>query len=65
MADVQYFLSIVHHNLGNHLERDVAAKRNIESEKLVDKLSSVVIEDEALDVWKLVTDIGSALALRF
>jgi anaphase-promoting complex subunit 5 len=65
LADVQFFLSVVYHNLGNLPERDAAAQRNIQSERLAEKLSSIVIEDEALDVWKLVTEIGAALSMRY
>ena len=64
LADVQYFLAIVYHNLEDQQERDATSARHLESEELVKKAEGIVIEDEVMQVWRIVTEVGAALTAR-
>ena len=62
--DVQYFLSVVYHNLDMTNERDAAAKRHEETERLQERLEKVVSDPETLEIFDLITTVGCALASR-
>jgi anaphase-promoting complex subunit 5 len=64
LADVQYMLAIVFHNLDRITERDAAAARQVETDEQMSRLEQLVIEDSVVQVWQLVTDVGAALAAR-
>lgn len=64
VADVQYLLATVYHNLGAFSERDESSKRHLHSEELAAKAETVVIEEEVMQVWRLVTEVGAALSAR-
>lgn len=64
LADVQYFLAIMYHNLEDHQERDATSARHLESEELAKKAEGIVVEDEVMQVWRIVTEVGAALTAR-
>ncbi|KAI0030755.1 hypothetical protein K488DRAFT_87485 [Vararia minispora EC-137] len=64
LADVQYLLSVVYHNLGMEKERDDAASRNLMTEAEAAKEAEVFCEDWISDVWELHCDVGAVLARR-
>ncbi|EIN07406.1 hypothetical protein PUNSTDRAFT_105115 [Punctularia strigosozonata HHB-11173 SS5] len=64
LADVQYFLSVVYHNLDMVQERDAAAKRHEDTVEEQRKLDEIVVDDDVLAVCELIADIGAALAAR-
>ena len=64
LADVQYLLSVLHHNLGQEAERDAAAARTLKTEELATAEAALESEQWVADVWKLTTDIGAKLAMR-
>jgi anaphase-promoting complex subunit 5 len=64
LADVQYFISIVYHNLDMEKERDAAAKRHQESEEEQKRLDAIVVDKDVLAICELLADVGAALAAR-
>lgn len=62
--DVQYFLSVVYHNLGLETERDEAAKRHILTEAERKRSEASVVHEEVRDIWEVVAQLGAALAAR-
>jgi len=64
LMDVQYFMSVVYHNLGMDSERDDAAKRHSETKEVREKLELRVVDDEVRDIWEMVSRVGAALAAR-
>ena len=64
LADVQYLLSVLHHNLGQGSQRDAAAAHTLKTEELVASEASLESEKWVEDVWRLVTDIGAKMAMR-
>lgn len=64
LADVQYLLSVLHHNLHQEQERDAAAARTLKTEELVAFEAALESEKWVEDVWRLVTDIGAKMAMR-
>ncbi|KAJ6496647.1 hypothetical protein C8R47DRAFT_349617 [Mycena vitilis] len=62
MMDVQYFLSVVYHNLGLQTERDEAAKRHFATQEM---RRDVEISKEGITgVLEVVRMVGAALAHR-
>jgi hypothetical protein len=55
---------VLYHNLGDTVQRDAAAARNLKSEKLADQMSGLATDKMTIEVWQLVKEIGAALALR-
>ena len=64
LADVQYLVSVLYHNLSLEGERDEAAKRHLETEEQRKCASIVVHEHWIGHVWDLVCDVGATLAGR-
>lgn len=64
LADVQFLISVLCHNLSMIEERDAAAARHLETEEAMKKAATVVAEDWIDQVWELVLDIGACLAKR-
>ncbi|KAI9458485.1 hypothetical protein F5148DRAFT_1001378 [Russula earlei] len=64
LADVQFLISVLYHNLNMVEERDAAATRHLATEETMQKSAVVVAEDWIDQVWKLVLDIGASLAKR-
>jgi len=64
LADVQYIISVVYHNLGMGDEKEAAATRHHRTEEERGKLEMVAFDEETNEVWKTVVDIGVALAKR-
>lgn len=64
LADVQYLVSVLYHNLEMEEERDQAAKRHLETEEERKREAIVTSEDWVSDVWALVCDVGLMLAAR-
>ncbi|KZV72911.1 hypothetical protein PENSPDRAFT_674774 [Peniophora sp. CONT] len=64
LTDVQYLLSVLHHNLGQEPERDAAAVRTLKTEELAASEAALESEQWVEDVWRLVTDIGAKMAMR-
>jgi anaphase-promoting complex subunit 5 len=64
LMDVQYFLSVVYHNLGMEPERERAAKRHFDTKEERDKLEMTVVDDEVREIWDVVSEVGTALARR-
>jgi len=64
LADVQFLVSVLYHNLDMVEERDASATRHIKTEEAMKEAAVVVAEDWIDQVWELVLDIGAALAKR-
>jgi anaphase-promoting complex subunit 5 len=64
LSHIQCFSAMLYHNLGDTVQRDAAAARNLKSEKLADQMSGLATDKMTIEVWQLVKEIGAALALR-
>lgn len=64
LADVQFFTSVLYHNLKMVEERDAAARRHLETEEAIQEAAVVVAEGWIDQVWELVLDVGAAIAKR-
>jgi len=64
LADVQFLVSVLYHNLNMVEERDAAATRQTKTEEAMQEAAVVVSEDWIDQVWELVLDIGASLAKR-
>jgi anaphase-promoting complex subunit 5 len=64
LADVQFLVSVLYHNLDMVEERDASATRHLKTEEEMKEAAVVVAEDWINQVWELVLDIGAALAKR-
>ena len=64
LADVQFLISVLYHNLNMLDERDAAATRHLKTEEAMQEAAVVVVEDWIEQVWELVLDIGACLAKR-
>lgn len=64
LADAQFLVSVLYHNLGMVEERDASATRHLKTEEAMKETAVVVAEDWINQVWELVLDIGAALAKR-
>jgi anaphase-promoting complex subunit 5 len=64
LADVQFLISVLYHNLDMVEERDTAATRHLKTEEAMHEAAVVVVEDWIDRVWELVLDIGASLAKR-
>ena len=64
LADVQFFVSVLYHNLNMVEERDAAATRHLKTEEAIQEAAVIVAEGWIDQVWELVLDIGAALAKR-
>lgn len=64
MRDVQYFISIVYHNLDMIEESQAVAKRHSETQALQQRLDQIVSDEDILDIFELMGTVGSALAAR-
>ncbi len=64
LADVQFLISVLYHNLNMVEERDVAATRHLKTVEATQEAAVVVVEDWIDQVWELVLDIGASLAKR-
>jgi anaphase-promoting complex subunit 5 len=64
LADVQFLVSVLYHNLDVVDERDASAMRHLGTEEAMKEAAVVVAEDWINQVWELVLDIGAALAKR-
>ncbi|KAH8980949.1 hypothetical protein EDB86DRAFT_2978203 [Lactarius hatsudake] len=64
LADVQFLVSVLYHNLDMVEERDASATRHLETKEEMKEAAVVVAEDWITPVWELVLDIGAALAKR-
>ncbi|KAI0362002.1 hypothetical protein OH77DRAFT_1416202 [Trametes cingulata] len=62
--DVQFLLSVVHHNLGDAAERDKAAERHESTRVAREAAHACIVEEWIEDVWSLVADVGIAIASR-
>ncbi|KAJ7156003.1 hypothetical protein C8R43DRAFT_998757 [Mycena crocata] len=62
VMDVQYFLSVVYHNLGLRVEREEAAKRHFETKKMRRDLEAS--SEGISEVLEVVKMVGAALAHR-
>lgn len=64
LQDIQYFISVVYHNLNMISERDAAARRHHATMERRDKLAVTVVDEEVDTILDLVGKIGIALASR-
>ena len=64
LADVQFLISVLYHNLNMAEERDAAATRHLKTGEAIQEAAVVVVEDWIDQVWELVLDIGASLAKR-
>ena len=64
LQDIQYFISVVYHNLNMISERDAAARRHHATLERRDKLAVTVADEEVDTILDLVGKIGIALASR-
>ena len=64
LEDVQFLISVVHHNLGQTEERDQIAARHQETAAKRSEAEAQVMEDWVTEVWDLVAQVGAKLAAR-
>ncbi|KII88563.1 hypothetical protein PLICRDRAFT_110769 [Plicaturopsis crispa FD-325 SS-3] len=64
LMDVQYLLSVVYHNLDMHVQQREASARHFSTKKDMEHGEEIVVENQVTEVWKVVTEVGAALALR-
>lgn len=64
LQDVQYFLSIVYHNLGMINERDAVAQRHQATVEKGENLAALVHDEDVEAVLNLVEKIGVTLSSR-
>lgn len=64
LADTQYYLAVMYHNLGMEAERDTAAERHEKTEEERQKAAICGVETWVKDVWDLVCEVGVALSAR-
>lgn len=64
LMDVQYLLSVVYHNLDMHVQQREASSRHFSTKKDMEHGEEIVVENQVTEVWKVVTEVGAALALR-
>lgn len=64
LADVQFLISVLYHNLNMVEERDAAAARHLKTEEATQEAAVVVVEGWIDQVWELVLDVGGSLAKR-
>jgi len=62
LADVQFLISVLYHNLNMVEERDAAAARHQKTEEAMQEAAVVIVEGWIDQVWELVLDIGASLA---
>lgn len=62
--DVQFLLSVVHHNLGAEAQRDEVAQRHEETRVKREEAHACVVEGWIEETWTLVADVGIAIASR-
>jgi anaphase-promoting complex subunit 5 len=62
--NVQYLLSVAYHNLGMHKQRDDTAARHMATEQARRKLEVVVVDEQVMKIWDVVSQVGAALAAR-
>ncbi|KAI0374802.1 hypothetical protein BV20DRAFT_986672 [Pilatotrama ljubarskyi] len=62
--DVQFLLSVVHHNLGEPRQRDEVAQRHEQTRVKREEVHACVVEEWIEDTWSLVADVGIAIASR-
>ncbi|KAJ3556968.1 hypothetical protein NP233_g11854 [Leucocoprinus birnbaumii] len=64
LQDVQYFISVIYHNLDMTSERDAAARRHHATVERRDTLATTVADGEVEAILDLIGRIGVALASR-
>jgi anaphase-promoting complex subunit 5 len=64
LANVQYLLSVVYHNLGLEKQRDDAATRHMTTEEARKKVEVVAVDEQVKKIWEVVSQVGAALAAR-
>ncbi|KAI0341698.1 hypothetical protein BDW22DRAFT_1358540 [Trametopsis cervina] len=64
LQDTQFLLSVVYHNLNMIAERNEVAERHRETEKLANEVKAMASEDWIVELFDIVSDVGSALASR-
>ena len=64
IMDVQFLLSVLHHNLGDAAKRDEAAERHEQTRLKYEEAQKCVVEDWIEDTWAVVSEIGAAIASR-
>jgi anaphase-promoting complex subunit 5 len=62
--DVQWLMAVVYQNMGMTKPSVEAFKRHFNTMETRKKTEQVVVDEEVVEVWKLVVDVGSALASR-
>lgn len=64
LEDVQFLISVVHHNLGQNEERDQVVARHQATAGQRSEAEAQVVEDWVTEVWDLVAQVGAKLAAR-
>ncbi|KAI0831217.1 hypothetical protein BC628DRAFT_1407751 [Trametes gibbosa] len=62
--DVEFLLSVVHHNLDAPAQRDEIAQRHEDTRMKREEAHICVVEEWIEDTWTLVSDVGTAIASR-
>lgn len=62
LADVQYLISVVYHNLGMVVERDEAAMRHSMTLVEVKRLENAGTDDEVEVILEILVQVGSTIA---
>jgi len=63
-SDVQWLLTVVFHNLGMKAEEEAVLERYSLSITTLRSFEECTLDEEAQQVWELVTDVGVSLAAR-
>ena len=64
LADVQYLISVLYHNLAREDERNAYAEKQLRTEELLKQIALVFEEPWMAETWQLVSQIGATLATR-
>ncbi|KAH9854144.1 hypothetical protein C2E23DRAFT_914573 [Lenzites betulinus] len=62
--DVEFLLSVVHHNLDQPAQRDEVAQRHEATRVKREEAHACIVEEWIEDTWTLVSDVGTAIATQ-
>lgn len=63
-SDVQWLLMVVFHNLGMKEDEEAVLERHSISISMMRSSEEGTVDEEAQQVWNLVTDVGLSLVAR-
>jgi len=62
LADVQFLMSVVYHNLGATSESEQTGERHLETNALKQKHGEVLVDEEVSRIWEIVSRVGISIA---